>query len=241
MLRAQKAVQTLARAGVGARRAAGPRPRARPEGDDVVLEDGDAARGRRVVWACGGWLRAPLPRASSTLTRHPPGAVLLRRRPAVARRARLGRLRPRDLRHRRPRRARRQGGARLRGPAARPRRDAARQRPGDDERWIRDYFAGRFPALADAPLKGVDDLPLRAVARLALHRRASTPSTRACGSSAAAPATASSTARRWPSGWPRALRGEDAAARALRARRALRGALDAHGGLESSAATNTGV
>ena len=87
------------------------------------------------------------------------------------------------------------------GPPLAPDDDLPPTNP-DNERWIRDYFARRFPALADAPLKWSTTLPLRALPRLALHRRASTPSTRACGCSAAAPATASSTGRRWRSGWP---------------------------------------
>ena len=67
---------------------------------------------------------------SSSAARHPPGAVLLRRRAGLARRARLGRLRPRDLRHRRPRRARREGRVGPGGPAAGPRRRA----PAGDRR-----------------------------------------------------------------------------------------------------------
>ena len=113
----------------------------------------------------------------------------------------VGRLRPRDVRHRRPRRARREGGARPRGPAARPRR---RARGHADDR------AGGARVHAP-PLPRARARPARA-----RHARAATssrptrtssphriPSTPACGCSAAAPATGSSTARRWPSGSPR--------------------------------------
>ena len=54
-LRAQRAVQTLARQAQahGARLLRG---RARPEGAAAVLEDGTRLEGDAVVWACGGWL-----------------------------------------------------------------------------------------------------------------------------------------------------------------------------------------
>ena len=55
VLRAQRAVQTLARQAQahGARLVRG---RARPEGARVLLEDGGRLEGDAVVWACGGWL-----------------------------------------------------------------------------------------------------------------------------------------------------------------------------------------
>lgn len=55
VLRAQRAVQTLARAarGRGARTVRG---RAVPDGSRAVLEDGEVLEADRVVWACGGWL-----------------------------------------------------------------------------------------------------------------------------------------------------------------------------------------
>jgi glycine/D-amino acid oxidase-like deaminating enzyme len=58
VVRAQKAVQTLARQAVrhGARLV---RSRARPDGATVVLEHGSRLEGDRVIWACGAWL-APL-------------------------------------------------------------------------------------------------------------------------------------------------------------------------------------
>jgi glycine/D-amino acid oxidase-like deaminating enzyme len=58
VLRAQKAVRTLARQAVrhGARLV---RSRARPEGEAVVLEHGSRLEADRVIWACGAWL-APL-------------------------------------------------------------------------------------------------------------------------------------------------------------------------------------
>jgi glycine/D-amino acid oxidase-like deaminating enzyme len=55
VLRAQKAVQTLARTAV-ARGARVVRSRAVPEGDRVRLEDGSVLEGERVIWSCGGWL-----------------------------------------------------------------------------------------------------------------------------------------------------------------------------------------
>ena len=60
------------------------------------------------------------------------------------------------------------------------------------EPLAREYAARRFPSLADAPIIGVTRLPVRPDAGHALPRRA--PSGAATGgSSAAAPATASST------------------------------------------------
>ena len=114
------------RAGAGPRRAARPGP-ARPRGRARRRSNGTVLEGDRVVWSCGGWLRRALPRTGQAAG-HPAGAVLLRRRRRLARRARLGRLRPRDVRHRRPRRARREdrlGPARARRstptPTCRPR------------------------------------------------------------------------------------------------------------------------
>jgi sarcosine oxidase len=55
VLRAQRAVQALARAAVahGARLL---RSRARPDGETVLLEHGARLQADAVVWACGGWL-----------------------------------------------------------------------------------------------------------------------------------------------------------------------------------------
>jgi glycine/D-amino acid oxidase-like deaminating enzyme len=60
VLRAQKAVQTLAKQ-AEARGARLVRSRARPDGDRVRLEDGSALEADRVVWSCGGWLAALFP------------------------------------------------------------------------------------------------------------------------------------------------------------------------------------
>jgi len=55
VLRAQRAVQTLARQ-AGRHGARLVRSRARPDGDAVVLEHGARLESDVVVWACGGWL-----------------------------------------------------------------------------------------------------------------------------------------------------------------------------------------
>ena len=136
------------------------RARATPDGDRVRLEDGRTLEGDVVVWACGPWLGALFAEhARDPLD--PPGAVLLRRRPGVARAddvPGLRRLRPGDLRHARPRRPRREGGAGLRRTAARPRRRAARPRrararrsrarssPSASRRWPTRRSPARRPA-----------------------------------------------------------------------------------------------
>jgi glycine/D-amino acid oxidase-like deaminating enzyme len=60
VLRAQKAVQTLARRAAehGARVVRG---RAAPDGDRVVVAGGEVLEGDRVVWSCGGWLAGLFP------------------------------------------------------------------------------------------------------------------------------------------------------------------------------------
>ena len=75
------------------------------------------------------------------------------------------------------------------------------------EPHVRAYLRERFPALEHAPL---------AEARACRYELSpdsnfiagTHPEQPASGCSAAAPATASSTARRWPSGWPRRIAGE---------------------------------
>ena len=116
------------------------------------------------------------------------------------------------------------------GPPLAPEDDLPPTNP-DNERWIRDYFARRFPALAEAPLKCSTSCRYE----LSPTRTSSpprTPSTRRCGWSAAAPATASSTARRWRRSWPRrcaaASRCPSASGSA-----SVRRAVDAHVGFRS--------
>ena len=173
MLRAQRAVQALAAQARRARRAAGARARAGARTATRAVLDATATRleGDAVVWACGPWL-GRLFGELVPLQGHPAGAAVLRRRAglALARRARLGRLRPRDVRHGRPRRPRRQGRARQGGPAAGPGRRAAR-RPARTEPRVREYLAHRFPALADAPLKEGRCCRYELSRGLQLHRR----------------------------------------------------------------------
>src|SRR4029077_3081386 len=69
VLRAQQAIQTLARA---ARRRGAEivRARAAPAQDAVALDDGRTLEADRVVWSCGGWLAQLFPRlVSLTVTR----------------------------------------------------------------------------------------------------------------------------------------------------------------------------
>ncbi len=201
MLRAQRAVQTLA---ARSRRRAG---------REIVRAPRDAGRRRRwrstasaleadrVVWSCGGWLAGLFPDiVTLPVTRQE--LVLLRRRPRWRERARVGRLRPR-----RPTapatsttsasRSRGTSRARRLDPDADLRRARPRSSGGPAT-----TCADRFPALAD----GAPDRPRRPAATSSRPTRTSSPPPHpehpACGSSAAAPATASSTARRWPSGSP---------------------------------------
>ena len=188
----------------GARRA----DRARPRAGRTARRVGWTTAPRwRATASCG--LRR-LARAASSpslvdAARDAPGAVLLRRRPGLGATPRRGSTTTAPStapatstgsasRWRGTRRARRSTPT----PSCRrrPQRDrAARRAATRDE---------RFPALAARAAARLEDLPLRDHARLAVHRRARTRSTPASGSSAAAPGTASSTARRWPSGSPRA-------------------------------------
>ncbi len=60
VLRAQEAVQALA-AQATARGATLIRGRARPDGDTAVLDDGTTLEGDRIVWSCGSWLSGLFP------------------------------------------------------------------------------------------------------------------------------------------------------------------------------------
>ena len=200
VLRAQRAVQALARQAQahGARLVRG---RARPGRRGGACSR--TARGSRATPSCGRAAAgcAGLFRRARHAHGHAPGAAVRRRRAGVAAgvpawvdydRAMYG---TGDL-----------DGLGVKaaldvdGPPLDP--DAELDDAPTTEPAVRAYLRDRFPALEHAPLDRGARVPLRAVAGLALHRRAGTPSTRASGCSAAAPATASSTARRWPSWWP---------------------------------------
>ena len=58
------------------------RGRATPHGRYVELENGSRLEAGAVIWACGGWLRDLFPGLVDA-ARHPPGAVLPRRRPGL--------------------------------------------------------------------------------------------------------------------------------------------------------------
>jgi sarcosine oxidase len=165
VLRAQKAIQTLAVRAYshGAQLIRG---RAVPDGDAVLVEeDGpSAATGGRssaaarrleadaVVWACGGWLGQLFPGLASVQTTrqdlffmdggeewtHAPGWVEYDG--AVYGTGDLDGLGVK-------------GAPDFEGPPLAPDAELPPTDPAN-ERWIRDYFARRFPALADAPLKG---------------------------------------------------------------------------------------
>ena len=170
VLRAQSAVQTLAVQAAGARRAAGPAAGPRPDGDRVVRRTASALEADAVVWSCGGWLPQLFPDLVSA-DDDAPGPVLPRRRRAVDARARAGSTTT----------ARSTAPATSTGSAsrARPTSRARRSRPTttlppsnpDNERWIRDYFARPLPGARRRAAEVLHHLPLRALARLALHRR----------------------------------------------------------------------
>jgi sarcosine oxidase len=149
VLRAQKAIQTLAvqARGHGAKLVRG---RAAPEGDHVVV-DGEALEADAVVWSCGGWLSQLFPALVSVKTTHQDLFFMDGGEPwthapgwvdydgAVYGTGDLDGLGVK-------------GAPDFEGPRLAPDDDLPQSNP-DNERWIRDYFARRFPALADAPLK----------------------------------------------------------------------------------------
>jgi sarcosine oxidase len=149
VLRAQRAIQTLA-AQAQAHGASLVRGRAEPRGDAVAVDAG-VLEADAVVWACGGWLLHLFPGlATITTTRqdlffmdggepwaHAPGWVEYDA--AVYGTGDLDDLGVK-------------GAPDFEGPALAPDDDLPQTDP-DNERWIRDYFARRFPALAGAPLK----------------------------------------------------------------------------------------
>jgi sarcosine oxidase len=149
VLRAQKAVQTLAvqANGHGAKLVQG---QAAPEGDRVVV-NGDALEADAVVWSCGGWLPQLFPELVSVKTTHQDLFFIDGGEPwtdapgwvdydgAVYGTGDLDGLGVK-------------GAPDTEGPPLAPDDDLPPSNP-DNERWIRDYFASRFPALADAPLK----------------------------------------------------------------------------------------
>ena len=149
VLRAQKAVQTLAMQAHrhGAKLVQG---RAAPEGDHVVV-NGDALEADAVVWSCGGWLQHLFPELVTVKTTHQDLFFIDGGEPwthapgwvdydgAVYGTGDLDGLGVK-------------GAPDFEGPPLAPDDDLPPSNPGN-ERWIRDYFVGRFPALADAPLK----------------------------------------------------------------------------------------
>jgi sarcosine oxidase len=151
VLRAQRAVRALAGA-AAAHGARVLRARARPEGAAAVLEDGRRLEGDAVVWACGGWLSGLFPGVvdlrvtgqelvfldGGPAWEHAPGWVDYDRAmygtgdvDALGVKAALD----------------------TEGPALDP--DAELPRGGDTLPAVREYLAGRFPALADAPVNDV--------------------------------------------------------------------------------------
>jgi len=149
VLRAQRATQTLAAQAAthGARIVRG---RAEPDGARVVVA-GERLEADAVVWACGGWLPHLFPGlASVTTTRQDlfflDGGEPWTRAPgwvdydgAVYGTGDLDDLGVK-------------GAPDFEGPPLAPDADLPQVDP-DNERWIREYCARRFPALADAPLK----------------------------------------------------------------------------------------
>jgi sarcosine oxidase len=154
VLRAQLAIRTLTRQ-AAAHGAEVVRGRARPEGSAVVVSSPDDAAPRleadAVVWACGGWLSELFPDlVTLTTTRqdlffldggepwtHAPGWVDYDG--AVYGTGDLDDLGVK-------------GAPDFEGPSLAPGAELPQADPAN-ERWIRDYCARRFPALADAPLK----------------------------------------------------------------------------------------
>jgi glycine/D-amino acid oxidase-like deaminating enzyme len=151
VLRAQRAVQALARA-AQARGAQVLRARGVPEGDAVRLDDGRTLEGDLVVWSCGGWLAGLFGGlVNLTVTQQElyffDGGPAWRDAPGWVDydRATYG---TGDL-----------DGLGVKaawdeqGPPLDPDADLPAGTP-EIERLTRGYLAERFPALADAPLKG---------------------------------------------------------------------------------------
>jgi sarcosine oxidase len=149
VLRAQRAIRTLAVQAYtqGARLVQG---KAEPLGDAVAV-GGEVLEADAVVWACGGWLPQLFPGLANVKTTRQDlyfldGGPEWTRAPgwveydgAVYGTGDLDGLGVKG--------APDSEGPPLAPDAELPPADA------DNERWIRDYFAGRFPALAEAPLK----------------------------------------------------------------------------------------
>jgi sarcosine oxidase len=151
VLRAQRAVQTLARA-AQARGAEVVRARATPERDAVRLDDGRTLAADLVVWSCGGWLAGLFPElVTLTVTLQElcffDGGPAWRAAPGWVdyERATYGTGDLHGL------------GAKVawdaQGPPLDPDADLPAGTP-EIERLTRGYLADRFPALAGAPLKG---------------------------------------------------------------------------------------
>jgi sarcosine oxidase len=151
VLRAQRAIRALARA-AQARGAAIVRAKAAPERDAVRLDDGRTLEGDFVVWSCGGWLTRLFPGlVSVTVTQQElyffDGGPAWRDAPGWVDydRATYGTGDLDDL------------GVKAawdeQGPPLDPDADLPPGTP-EIERLTRRYLADRFPALADAPLKG---------------------------------------------------------------------------------------
>ena len=221
ILRARDAVKTLAAQAV----AAGAElvlAEARPDGAAVVLDDGRRLEADRVVWACGAWLAPLFPGVLELRITHQDvfyfGAPAAWRTPGVpgwvdydGAAYGLGDLDGRGVKVSPGRRR----------AAVRPRDACERVAVPEHERLARAYLAHRFPALARRAARRPSRLPVRDHARHALRHGARTPTTTgACGCWAAARATASSTARRWPSASSRWLTGRRGARAALRPGRA---------------------
>jgi sarcosine oxidase len=150
VLRAQRAVQTLAAQAQehGARVVRG---RAMPQGASVVVDD-QRLEADAVVWACGGWLGGLFPGLVTLRTTRQElffldGGEAWTRAPgwvdydgAVYGTGDLDGLGVK-------------GAPDFEGPPLAPDAELPPTDPGN-ERWIRDYFERRFPALAGAPLKG---------------------------------------------------------------------------------------
>ena len=154
----------------------------------------------------------PRPRRAADLAAR---RLLLRRRRRMVGHARVLRVRRPLLRPRRARRARDEDRARPAAPSRSTPTSSSGFPTAGVEALAREYAARRFPALADAPLIGgrvcqYDLTPTR------ISSSRATPSEPAGGCSAAAPATASSTARRSPSTSPTASRAAASPSRSTR-------------------------